>query len=374
MITRISHRHFTALAQRQATALHSSILRASLPARRLLATTAPRRQQPPKTYFDDGSQPKPYFTEESKPKTYFTSESTTEPPVKTYFSDTTPSPQAPVQTYFTDSSPVPPTAPPQLDPAAEPKPKKKRRLLPRILFAAFFTTLGAAVGWAALNIVIPAPPAEPDSPRDISNKERIARRAASLSVVQKLNEDPAWAESWDAYESLSEEHRKQHIMAGTLRGSYGVGGYQRVWYNRATGELVSVVYFGLGTTGWPYVVHGGCLATLLDESCGRAAFKKWGGYGGVTAKLELNYRRPVLANNFYVVRVRPLQEDELPEQERGKGHYKCFVKALIEDPETGHVYVEADALFVGGRGKNGEGNGNGGLKWGEGERAEHERF
>jgi acyl-coenzyme A thioesterase PaaI-like protein len=168
--------------------------------------------------------------------------------------------------------------------------------------------------------------------------------------VQQLSADPAW-QSWDAYESFSPEQRAQHITAGALAGSRGVGGYQRIFYHPASGEFVSIIYFGAATTGWPGVVHGGCLATILDESCGRAAFKQWGGKPGVTASLTLEYKRVTLANGFYVVRVRPRAEEDLPESERGKRHYKCFVDATVEDAATGTVTVTAEALFVGGQGK-----------------------
>jgi hypothetical protein len=180
-------------------------------------------------------------------------------------------------------------------------------------------------------------------------------QASKLPIVQQLSSDAAtWEESWAAYESLSPEHRAQHISAGALGGSRGVGGYQRVWRNKITGELVTVIYFGAATMGWPGVVHGGCLATILDESCGRAAFREWGGRAGVTASLGLEYKNVTLTNGFYVVRVRVRPEEELPETERGKRHYKCFVDATVEDAVTGAVTVVAEALFVGGQGKNGK--------------------
>lgn len=141
-------------------------------------------------------------------------------------------------------------------------------------------------------------------------------------------------------------------MAGVMTGSRGVGGYQRIWYNPTSGELVSVVFIGGATTGWPGVVHGGLLATILDESCGRAAFKEWAGKTGVTAKLELNYKKATLANGFYVIRAKPRQEEQLPAEERGKRHYKVWVDATVEDANTGVVTIYSEAMFVGGHGKD----------------------
>lgn len=189
---------------------------------------------------------------------------------------------------------------------------------------------------------------------DKAETRYIQREAEALQIVQELSADPAW-ESWDAYETLSPEHRAQHISAGALAGAKGIGGYHRVWYNKSTGECVSVIFFGPATTGWPGVVHGGCLATLLDESCGRAAFKKWGDRSGLTANLQLNYVAATNATRFYVIRVKPRSDEELPEEERGKSHYKIYLDASIHDAKTGKPTVVAEALFVGGLGKNGKG-------------------
>jgi hypothetical protein len=101
----------------------------------------------------------------------------------------------------------------------------------------------------------------------------------------------------------------------------------------------------------------------LDESCARAAFKdrEWGGRTGMTARLALEYKKVTMANGFYVVRVKVKGEGDLPERERGKRHYKCWVDAQVEDAVTGVVTVTAEALFVGGQGKKKKGNNNGGV-------------
>ena len=203
-------------------------------------------------------------------------------------------------------------------------------------------------------LVSPPPPYEPGSQKDLQTTELIHRQAEHLDIVKELSADPAW-ESWNAYETLSEEHRAQHISAGAMAGSKGIGGYHRVWYNKETGECVSVIFFGSATTGWPGVVHGGLLATILDESCGRAAFKKWGGLSGLTANLQLNYVAATNATKFYIIRVKPRSDEELPEEERGKSHYKIFLDASVHDARTGKATVVAEALFVGGKGKDGKG-------------------
>lgn len=100
-------------------------------------------------------------------------------------------------------------------------------------------------------------------------------------------------------------------------------------------------------------MHGGLLATILDEHTARAALAEpslraagRAGPGGVlTARLEVTYQRPTLAGDFYVVRARALRDDELEDKERGKRHRKIWVVATLETTE-GTVCVSGRALFV----------------------------
>ncbi|KAK4246995.1 HotDog domain-containing protein [Corynascus novoguineensis] len=252
-------------------------------------------------------------------------------------------------------SPPPPAEPsPPEDPKQHRNEKKAKSRFGRgsILLALASTLIGVSLGSALRVLVSPPNPPEPHTEEDVYTIRVLREQAAKLPIVQHMSAHPETWESWDAYESLPAEQRAQHISAGALAGSRGIGAYQRVFWNRADGELVSVIHFGSGTTGWPGVVHGGCLATILDESCGRAAFMtdQWGGRVGLTARLALEYKRATLANGFYVIRARVRSDEELPEHERGKRHYKCWVDARIEDAVTGAVNVTAEALFVGGKG------------------------
>lgn len=135
------------------------------------------------------------------------------------------------------------------------------------------------------------------------------------------------------------------ISSGPLSGSHGLA-FQRIFYNKETGELVSVVYFGPATTGWPGVVHGGALALVLDETLGRCAILKFPARTGVTARLELTYRAPTIASRYYVVRARPaVTENGESADEKSKSDRKMWVDGTLETLD-GKVHVRAKALFV----------------------------
>ncbi len=86
--------------------------------------------------------------------------------------------------------------------------------------------------------------------------------------------------------------------------------------------------------GFPGLVHGGIVATLLDEVMGWVMYTA--GVWAVTAKMDLRYRRPV-----------PVGADLMLEAriERQKGR---MLKAHAEarSAESGEVLVESDGLFM----------------------------
>ncbi len=85
--------------------------------------------------------------------------------------------------------------------------------------------------------------------------------------------------------------------------------------------------------GWPGVLHGGIMATLLDETMGRAAFLR--GLWMVTAKIEMTYRKPVTT-------AQPLKVTARIEDLRG-GRMIALGQIVLPD---GTVAVEARGLYV----------------------------
>lgn len=167
--------------------------------------------------------------------------------------------------------------------------------------------------------------------------EYIQSQAEKLPIVQSLSTDPNWT-SYEAYSSLPEADRAVRLTTGPLAGARALGGFQRVFYNAESGETIVVVWLGGGIAGWPGVVHGGVIATILDESLARCALKRLSGGTGVTANLDINYLKPVVTNGFYVVRCVPDAKD------KGNGR-KEWVTGRFEGID-GRIHVEAKALYV----------------------------
>ncbi|CAG7943156.1 unnamed protein product [Penicillium salamii] len=111
----------------------------------------------------------------------------------------------------------------------------------------------------------------------------------------------------------------------------------RVFWNDKEKKNVSVVFLGRGMEGWPTMVHGGAIGTVVDENLGRIAIRHFPERTGVTANLNLNYRAPVTSDKFYTLHT-SLDQEESTDR---KAYARCEVRDM-----TGKICVEASGLFV----------------------------
>ncbi|WFD46109.1 hypothetical protein GLX27_000738 [Malassezia furfur] len=75
---------------------------------------------------------------------------------------------------------------------------------------------------------------------------------------------------------------------------------------------------------------------MFDEVLARAAFYALPSMVGVTAKLEINYRKPTYADRYFVL------ESHVTDNE-GR---KSFVAGELREPGSSQVLATADAVFV----------------------------
>lgn len=87
-----------------------------------------------------------------------------------------------------------------------------------------------------------------------------------------------------------------HNSAGTFRGCFGCGPENPVGlklaFRRELDSVVAEVSLDENYAGYREFIHGGVVATLLDEGMGWALVELLGRYG-VTQSLQVTYRRPV---------------------------------------------------------------------------------
>lgn len=270
------------------------------------------------------------------------------------------------------------------------------------LFVIFGTSTSFIyITYKALDIV--GIPWEPGSEEDQEQLHLLSEEFDALQLVQQLRsewrmnpethqQERLWHE-WTAYKAVQGRPGSQNrLTTGPLRGSRGVAA-QRIFWNEAEGLCMVFVNFGEGCCGWPGVVHGGAIATVVDESLGRCAMWSLGDMKEsgetvqsldgsssnkktpmVTAALEISFQDKCEPEQWYVI---------VSELDRFHAHEnndrKRFVAAAMvcanelgpskeeilgddaapaeeddrEDTGTGaHVHVSATALFVAPKGQS----------------------
>lgn len=105
-------------------------------------------------------------------------------------------------------------------------------------------------------------------------------------------------------------------------------------------KLVSLSYLGEDLCGHVGMIHGGLLATLLDEAMGRCCFGALPNKIAVTASLTVNYKSPAPSNGFVLLTA------EVVKTEGRKCWVKGKIQVLGEGEEGGKVLAEAEALFI----------------------------
>ena len=134
--------------------------------------------------------------------------------------------------------------------------------------------------------------------------------------------------------------RPYNFTGGTLLGEDKIPVPPLTFSTPDGSALVAIQYLGNSLCGHPGVVHGGMLATLMDEGLARCCFPALPHKVGVTASLTINYRAPCKAGLYVVLKA------ETTKVEGRKAWVKGRLETLPADGSQGTVLVEADALFV----------------------------
>jgi len=161
----------------------------------------------------------------------------------------------------------------------------------------------------------------------------------SLALVAEQRKRPEMVES-RPHLKMPGQYRSRSLTGNALSGPGKVPVPAYAWVEKGGKSLVSVVYVGEDLCGHPGIVHGGFLATMLDEGLARCCFGALPHNIGVTANLNIDYRRPTPASSYLVLRA------ETTKVEGRKAWVKGHIESLAAPGEAPTVYAEATALFV----------------------------
>ncbi|KAJ5576689.1 hypothetical protein N7535_003615 [Penicillium sp. DV-2018c] len=158
-------------------------------------------------------------------------------------------------------------------------------------------------------------------------------------VAEALRADPDFKEA-RPHLKIPETMRERNFTAGTLAGPGKIVVPPYVFSERTGKSMVSLMYLGGDVCGHQGIIHGGLLATLLDEGLARCCFPALPNKVGVTANLNIDYRAPAMADQYVALRA------ETVKVEGRKAWVEGRIETLPTDGTDPVVLVEAKALFI----------------------------
>lgn len=162
----------------------------------------------------------------------------------------------------------------------------------------------------------------------------------NCAVAQSLRANPDFTES-RPHLKIPEAVRQHNLTAGTLAGPGMIVVPPYIFNEKDGKSMVCIFYVGTDLSGHPGIVHGGFLATMLDEGLARCAFPAMPNKVGVTANLSINYRNPTFAGQYLILKATTTKV------EGRKAWAEGWIESLdVPEGEERVKLVEATALFI----------------------------
>lgn len=163
-----------------------------------------------------------------------------------------------------------------------PRPPRHRRTLGTVAAVTVASvvagTLGAIYPPPPLSLLFPraapGPPAEPDSPESIAYSNSLEEQLQCLPLLQSLRKQADAGEWYETrpYQGFPEERRVNNLTAGALRGPGKLAAIPLIRVKKDESESIVFIHLGRGLCGHDGIIHGGLLATLLDETLARTVW------------------------------------------------------------------------------------------------------
>ncbi|KAI1269196.1 Thioesterase/thiol ester dehydrase-isomerase [Xylariaceae sp. FL1019] len=158
-------------------------------------------------------------------------------------------------------------------------------------------------------------------------------------LAKELRANKSFSES-RPHLKIPEAFRSHSLTGGTLSGTGRIEVPPLAFAEEGGKSFVTLFYLGGQLSGHPGIIHGGLIATILDEGMARCCFPVLPHKVGVTATLNINYRKPAMADSYYVFRATTTRS------EGRKAWVEGRIETLVPKGETPVVVAEATALFV----------------------------
>ena len=198
---------------------------------------------------------------------------------------------------------------------------------------------------------------------------------SQIPLVQSLRQSHKTFKESRPHLAIPPAIRQHHLVGGSLAGSGKLALAPYMWTSSRKAEaqaesdpahmkkassVVSVFHIGRDLCGHPGFVHGGLLSVLFDEVFARCISAAFPSGLGMTANLNVDFRKPALPDRLYVLRAETVKVEGRKAWVQGQMTYLPLsvsgsvdsqrivpdIALLREDSEGAVIVAEAKALFV----------------------------
>ncbi|KAJ5083736.1 hypothetical protein N7456_013163 [Penicillium angulare] len=153
-----------------------------------------------------------------------------------------------------------------------------------------------------------------------------------------LRRNPRYTES-RPHLTIPQELRPQNLLTGALAGPQKITVAPYVFQDPGK-SLIMIIHLGKETCSHDGIVHGGLLATLLDECLTRCCCPAFSKKVAVTANLNIDYRNPAMANSYFILTAK------ITKLEGRKAWMDGRIETLPSNGGESSVIAEAKSLFL----------------------------
>lgn len=193
----------------------------------------------------------------------------------------------------------------------------------------------AAQGYIALTDEETLQAYTPTNPQEIEANNHISNHP----LVTSLRLNPAFSETRPTLK-IADKYKHLSFTAGTLAGPGKIVVPPLTFAEDGGKSIVQVFYLGEQLCGYPGYIHGGMLATMLDEGLARCCFAALPNKIAMTASLTVNYRKPSPAGSYVVLKAKTVKV------EGRKAWVEGRIETLVGEGKEPSVLVEASALMI----------------------------
>ncbi|CAL9728267.1 hypothetical protein MOUN0_D00210 [Monosporozyma unispora] len=146
-----------------------------------------------------------------------------------------------------------------------------------------------------------------DAPEVEKYESELLNRLEKLSLVKQLKSN-GYIEIHNQSNTNGGEPNDRLILQ-SLSSPGAIAIPPRFYYNPQTKDTVGLYHLGMKLTGYPFIVHGGILATVLEDLMRESVKFVLDKKGEKIKDLSISYRMPTLANQFVVVRTTSIEQN-----------------------------------------------------------------